>query len=142
MKIYIPVGTTASGKTTKCREWISNNQPAVLVEADALRTIFFKEYTFNPKLENIILRILESCVMHWLNIGFNVAVDDAVFFLTKRQREYFVYENILPTDEVIWDFLPVPTDNEVRERRKNSNRGISLDEWVKIKNRHAEELEK
>ncbi len=142
MKIYIPVGTTASGKTTKCKQWVKENQPAVIVEADDLRTIFFKEYKYDPKLEPTIRLILESCVMHWLDAGYNVAVDDAVFFLTKDQRADFANYVLIPEeDELIWDFLPVPTDYEVLKRRKLESRGIDLKKWVEIKNHHASILE-
>lgn len=144
MKLYIPVGTTASGKTTKCREWIKNNQPAVLVEADVLRTIFLGKYTFDPKLEGMIKSLMSSCAAHWLNSGYNVAVDDAVSFLTIEQRREF--EDFLDceynNDKLIWDFLPIPTDEEVRERRQGTERGISLEQWVEIKNQHAMLLEK
>jgi len=144
MTIYIPVGTTASGKTTKCREWIKNNQPAVLVEADALRTIFFEKYTFDPKLENPIRQIMVACVLNWLDAQYNVAVDDAVFFLSKNDRKYFedYVQELFGRYEIIWDFLPIPTDEEVRKRRKGTERGISLDQWIEIKNRHAMLLEK
>ena len=141
-KVYTPVGNTSSGKTTRCKQWAENNQPAVLIEADALRTLFFGKYIYDSKLEPTIRLILESCVGHWLAIGYNVAVDDAVFYLTRQQREEFVYESIVPEQEqVIWDFLPIPTDDEVRERRKNEDRGIDLEEWVRIKNEQAAMLE-
>lgn len=69
-----------------------------------------------------------------------MALDDAVFFLKKYDRQCFE-EIIDGLDEIIWDFLQVPTDEEVAERRGREPRGYTVEEWVAAAQRQRGELE-
>ena len=147
MRIYIPVGIIASGKTTACRKWVEENQPAVHIEADDFRTIFSKKYTYDQATESIIWNLTMESAEGWLRFGYNVAVDDAVFFLGCRNRQNFE-DNVrrhlrFPSDlDFMWDFIPNPTDEEVAERRGRESRGYTVEEWVAVARRQRGELKR
>lgn len=142
--MYVPVGVVASGKSTVCRKWAAKNS-AVIVEADVFRTIFYGKYTYNPETEDLIWNLMVVAVGDWIDHGVNVAVDDATLFLSKKKRIQFqnslAFHSILPYS-VTWDFLPLPTDEQVAERRAKEGRGYSPEEWVEIANRQKGELER
>jgi len=143
LELYIPVGIVASGKSTACREWAEKHE-AVIVEADVLRTIFHRKYIFDPKTEDIIWKVMQVSTAEWLNHQICVAVDDANLFLKKKNRTMFESQlefMIMYPYRVTWDFLPMPTDEQVAERRGREGRGYSVEEWLEVAQRQREELE-
>lgn len=143
-EVYIPVGVVASGKTTACRNWAQKNG-AVIVEADVFRTIFYHKYVFDPSTEDIIWKLMMTATADWVDHEVNVAVDDAVLFLKRKMRRDFANGLVFSTwrpFSVTWDFLPLPTDEEVYERRSQEGRGYSPEEWVDIANKQKRELER
>jgi len=144
LELYIPVGIVASGKSTACRKWAEEHE-AVIVEADALRTIFHHKYIYDPKTEGVIWNVMLAATSQWLDHGINVAVDDAVLFLKKKDRILFTQQLAFETRRpyrVTWDFLPLPTDEEVAERRGKEGRGYSVEEWVEVAQKQRGELER
>jgi predicted kinase len=142
-RVYIPVGIVASGKSTACRQWAEKND-AVIVEADVFRTIFHRKYVYDPSTEYIIRSIMEKSTIVWSNHGVNVAVDDAVSFLSKWNRVQFrsaVKREAWNAVQFTWDFLPLPTDEEVVERRGREGRGYSVEQWLEVAHKQREELE-
>jgi hypothetical protein len=143
LELYIPVGIVASGKSTACRKWAAESE-AVIVEADVFRTIFHRKYTYDPKTEDIIWKVMQVSTAEWLNHKVCVAVDDAVLFLKKKNRTMFELQLKCMTMypyRVIWDFLPLPTDEQVAERRGREGRGYSVEEWLEVAQRQREEME-
>jgi hypothetical protein len=143
-KVYAPVGIVASGKTTACHKWAEENN-AVIVEADVFRTIFYQKYIYDLRIEDIIWKLMRESTIEWLNHAVNVAVDDAVLFLKRMSRIRFQSEVRLgawPDYEFIWDFLPIPTDEQIAERRGKDGRGYSVEEWLEVAHRQRGELER
>lgn len=143
IEVYIPVGVVASGKSTACRKWAEMNA-AVIVEADVFRTIFHRKYVYDPKTEDLIWGLTVEATAKWIDHGVSVAVDDAVFFLRHGQRREFENKLAFSTFRpyhVEWDLLPLPTDEEVYERRSKEGRGYSPEEWVEIAHRQMNEME-
>ena len=144
LEIFVPVGIVASGKSTVCREWAKENK-AVIVEVDAFRTIFYGKYVFDPNTEGLLWKLVMTAASEWLNQGVNVAVDDAVFFLKKRDRVRFqstLAFNTWRPYRFTWHFMPDPTDELVAERRGEEGRGYSVEEWVEVAQRQRGELER
>jgi len=140
MTIYVPVGIVASGKTAACRRWVEENQPAVHIEVNDFRTIFFKKYTYDPQVEKIIWNLMTDAAHTWTEWGYNVALDDAVFFLSNKRRQEFIYV-IDGCEDIVWDFMPMPTDEDVAERRGRESRGVPAETWVEVAHGQREELE-
>ena len=142
----MPVGIVASGKTTESRIWAKENSPSIIIEVDKFRTLFHDTYTFDPKEEQLIWDLVVTSASHWLLEHVNVVVDDAVFFLSRKRREEFIsdLENWIPESfeyTPLWAYLPIPTDEQVAERRGKEGRGYSVEEWVAVARRQREELE-
>jgi len=144
LEIFVPVGIIASGKSTACREWAKENK-AVIVEVDAFRTIFYGKYVFDPNTEGLLWNLVMTAASEWLDQGVNVAVDDAVFFLKKKDRVRFqstLAFNTRRPYRFTWHFMPDPTDEQVAERRGKEGRGYSVEEWVEVAQRQRGELER
>ena len=143
--LCMPVGIVASGKTTFSRQWAKENDPTIIIEVDKFRTLFHDVYTFDPEEENIIWDLVVKATSWWLDWNVNVVVDDAVFFLKKSNRIQFLSDvsGYCPFEyEVEWDFMPMPTDEQVAERRGREGRGYSVEEWLEVARRQRSELEK
>lgn len=145
MKIHIPVGIVASGKSAACREWAKKHD-AIIVEADKFRTLFHDQYMYVEEEEDLIFRLVVESVAWWASYDMNVAVDDAVFFLRKYDRAVFQMELTRRLSGIVpfvieWDFLPVPTDEQVEVARGCNGRGFSVKRWLEVARDQREELE-
>lgn len=137
-KVYITVGTTSCGKSTWAKK-MAKEQDFKIIAGDALREMTYGQYVYRPGLEGMLKDSALMMAYKWNTLhGNDVILDDAVWFLTPEKRSEVT--GYIPSTHITWVCFPVPTDEQVRQRRANDLRGISLDTWVDIVHQHQKEL--
>ena len=129
--IYCTVGTTSSGKST----WAKKTQIPIISD-DALREMLYGTYKYVQKDEWWLKGIALQMALSVEEEKGDCIIDSASWFLREEDRKI---EDLLP--QIRWVIFPIPTEKEVKERRKNDKRGISLDTWVEVYKQHKEYLD-
>jgi len=132
-RIYIPIGPIGSGKTTACKAWIAQHQPAVHIEGDALRTMLYGEYAYKPELEGALDNsIFVTSRDFWRN-GVSVAIDDVAFVLRN-------YGLLTFSPSVVVDILPFVDEETAVARRMREPRGYTEGQWREVYRKHMQQL--
>ncbi len=76
LKVIICCGVPASGKSTWCKNYISKNSDWARVSRDEFRLMLKNTQVCEPKVENMISKLMDNAIIAALNSKLNVIVDN------------------------------------------------------------------
>lgn len=119
MRIIYTIGLPASGKTTWALEYMSKNPNTKRVNKDELRQMV-DGGKWSPKNEKIIMGIRNDLIDRYLNLGFDVIVDDTNFnpiHINKFHELAELHDSVVVSE----DFTKVPVEECIIRDLKRSN---------------------
>lgn len=116
--IILLKGLPGSGKTTYALDYLKNNPNFKRVNKDDIRNSL-KDYKFTKKIEKKVLDIERKTGINYLQLGFNLIVDDTNF--NPIHEEY--WKNIAYVGEFnfIVKYIDTPLDECIRRDLKREN---------------------
>ena len=76
LKVVLNVGIPASGKSTFAEKFVSENRDYVRVSRDEFRLMLKNAQMCEPKVENMISKLMDNAIISALNSRLNVIVDN------------------------------------------------------------------
>jgi predicted kinase len=135
-RVYMTVGVVGSGKSTwaKCKlaSLHASGVEAVIINRDAMRTMLSGEYKYDAALEPHIKELTHQQIIHFLNHGYDVIVDETHVNKAKRSDLIDLVRNNFDRSMVAIDAIVFPNGPECMERRIRDSRGISPEKWREV----------
>ena len=117
-KVIILIGIPASGKTTWSLEFIKNNPDYVRIGRDAYRLMLRNELFCEPKIEDLISKLLISSVHKALMKNFNVIIDN-----TNLKQKYITefIEEFKYDADIDYHVFDISVDNAIERDKLRDN---------------------
>lgn len=146
MNLYMTVGVVGSGKSTFAKNWVLGGKRTV-IDVDGIRSALHGGiYTYNEEHEDYVFRTGVKAASQFLSGGYEVLMDDASLFLTKDGRMRFINAclcqfGIEKQINFGYYIFQTPSKDRVMARRAVESRGLSVDVWAGVYDKHIEMLQ-
>ncbi len=106
-KLYVTIGLSGSGKTTRARKWVAEDpRRRKRVNRDDLRDMELGGWTGEPEDEHAITLTQDAGLIALLGAGFEVVVDDTNLHLKTRAKLREI-ARVTGSEYVEWDMTDV-----------------------------------
>lgn len=133
-KVYLLVGFLGSGKSTWARRHVQENPNTVIINRDALRTMFFGKYDYLPAVEFLVRKCAYFIVEEAIYNGFDVIIDETNLSRAKRFGWLLTLQKCTaynsPVDLEVIHFTE--SENNVAYRAQDDLRGVSIEQWAEV----------
>jgi tRNA uridine 5-carbamoylmethylation protein Kti12 len=141
MKVFLLIGLPGSGKSTWAKNYVNQNENAIIVSQDAFRyMIKGNNYIFDNKYENFIKSATDLVIQEAIEHNFDLIVDETHIKKLRRlevtnlineiymQYKYFHMDYSRVIDIIYLWF----NENNNLENRMKDDRGYTKDKWNEI----------
>jgi len=128
-KVYILTGLIGSGKSTWAKRKVQEDDNAIIINRDSIRTMIKDKYIYHKKYEEFIKEIAREILFTAIGYGFNVIIDETN--LTKEKRAFWIQEVGCYID--VQTILVYCTESERNlEYRMREPRGQDYKKWKTV----------
>jgi len=134
LKVIILIGLPASGKTTWAKEYQKKHENFVRVSRDDFRFMLKNSPVTEPKIEDLINKLVETTILHSLRKRENVIVDNSHLKVSKIQHIISLVEYIADIEFMLFDLSPAKCiiNDLSRDKKVGSEVILNLVEDFKI----------
>lgn len=129
-KAIIMVGVIGSGKSTKAEEIASKEPETIILNKDAIRTMFKGVYVFDENLEPLVKQVAGHIIFEALYSGRNIIIDETNISKAKRIAQIKYLRDKFPTIEI--NAIVFKPNILYLKRRLKEPRGYTTQKWTQI----------